>query len=130
MTDYNFSAARVEVTESEAAAEIRITSPDAPAHVVLDRRAVPSLPADSAFASIDEASAFLKYKPHGLSVTRDRRVNVVRIVRDESAWSSLPRVALHQEWGFFKDRDVQPEMAFEVMPIEYQWMRGELVSAA
>ena len=126
MTDFNFHTAGVRVEEDPARARIAIDSPDARAAAEVDRLAAPALAAGSPFESIEEASAFLKYKPLGLSVGKDGAVNVVRIVRDESAWRGRAVAVASQRWSFFEGKSAVPELCTEVEPIEYRWNRGEV----
>jgi hypothetical protein len=34
----------------------------------------------------------------------------------------------HARWRFFDGVDAQPELAFEIAPMEYQWNRGRNVT--
>ena len=129
MTDFNFHTAGVRVDETDARVKIEIDSPDAPGSAEIDRRAPSSLAPGSPFDSVAEASAFLKYKPLGLSVGKDGGVNRVRIVRDESAWRGRAVPVRSQRWSFFDGRTAVPELCTEVDPIEYRWNRGEVLEA-
>lgn len=124
MTDFRFHKARVEVEEEGERVRIGIDAPGARAEATL-RRGAARRPEDSAFGSLDEAAAFLKYKPRGFSVGEDGEVSVVRIVRDESAWRARSVEVVSQEWAFFSGMRVTPEICTEVEPIEYRWNRGE-----
>lgn len=126
MTDFNFHTAGVTVREEPGRVSLRIDSPDAPGSAEIDRVGPPSLAPGSPFGSLAEASAFLKYKPLGLSVGTDGRVNRVRIVRDESAWRGRAVAVADQRWAFFGGREAHPELCTEVDPIEYRWNRGEV----
>jgi uncharacterized protein YqjF (DUF2071 family) len=126
MTNFNFHTAGVRVREEPGRVSIEIHSPEAPGSAEIDRGRAPSLSAGSPFGSVAEASAFLKYKPLGLSVGRDGRVNRVRIVRDESAWRGRAVSVAAQRWAFFGSRQPEPELCTEVEPIEYRWNRGEI----
>jgi hypothetical protein len=124
LTDFRFHMAPVKVTESAAEVRIDVAAPDAPASALLDRVRPPELPGYSAFASIDEAAAFLKYQPRGFSITGPGRVNVIQIERDEAAWRSrLVRIE-QADWAFLSGRPVRPEICYDVEPIDYQWNRG------
>lgn len=125
MTDFNFHKAAVDVQEDADLLRVTIDAPGAPAEATLRRRG-PALPRTSVFGSVEEAAAFLKYKPRGFSVAKDGRVNVVRIVRDEAAWRARPVEVVSQRWAFFDGRKVAPELCTEVDPIAYRWNRGEL----
>src|SRR5712692_1679656 len=86
LTDYNFHTAAIRMTEREQTCELVVGSPHAPARATVHKTEPPQLPAHSAFESLDQAAAFLKYKPAGMSVSGPGRVNMVRIVREEAAW--------------------------------------------
>lgn len=128
VTDFNFNVALVAVSETTESIDCRIQSTDAPAHLILDRSAPPLLARDSAFASLAEAAAFLKYKPRSLSVTRGC-VHVLAIAREEAAWKSRLIHVKKADWRFFAEKAVQPEICYEVAPIAYQWNRGVCVSS-
>jgi hypothetical protein len=49
------------------------------------------LPATSAFATLDEAAAFLKYQPAGISLARPGVANIVHITRDENTGVHMAR---------------------------------------
>src|SRR6185436_4542079 len=83
MTDFNFHKAAIDVREDADRLRLTIDAPGACAEASLRRR-LPERPRTALFGSIEEAAAFLKYKPRGFSVAKDGRVNVVRIVRDEA----------------------------------------------
>ena len=126
LTDFRFHAAQLRIQQDQEALEIRLESPEAPAYARLLPGAAPQHNPRSAFASLDEGAAFLKYKPYGISVDKAGKVNVVHITRDESAWRSrLVRVAA-ADWAFFRGQDVKPEICYEVEPILYQWDRGRI----
>lgn len=126
LTDFRFHAAQLWIQQDQEALEIHVESPDAPAYARLLPDVAPQHDPRSAFASLDEAAAFLKYKPYGISVDQAGRANVVHITRDESAWRSrLVRVAA-ADWAFFCSQDVEPEICYEVEPIFYQWDRGRV----
>lgn len=126
LTDFHFHTASIQMKEEDTKVELNIQSPDAPAQALLNRNAAPALPAYSAFSSLEEASARLKYSPFGISINKSGEANVVRIVRDETAWRSRVVVVESAEWAFFKGIPVQPELCFEVEPIHYQWNRGQI----
>lgn len=126
LTDFRFHAAQLWIQQDQEALEIHVESPDAPAYARLLPDVAPQHDPRSAFASLDEAATFLKYKPYGISVDQAGRANVVHITRDELAWRSrLVRVAA-ADWAFFCSQDVEPEICYEVEPIFYQWDRGRV----
>jgi hypothetical protein len=127
LTDFNFHTAGVEVVEQDALVGITVRSPDAPGRASLDRSKPAALPAHSVFSSLEEAAAFLKYKPFGISVDPAGNANIVAIKRDEAAWKSRLVPVVSAEWRFFEGKTVRPEICYEVEPINYQWNRGRIV---
>jgi hypothetical protein len=124
LTDFNFHTAQITAAETKNATRILIDSPDAPAEAKL-AYSFPTLPSQSAFESLDQAAAFLKYKPFGISVASNGNVNIVKIVRDEKAWKSrLVRVD-SSRWKYLEDKDVTLEVCYQVDSIQYQWNRGQ-----
>ncbi len=130
LTDFNFHTAGIRINESNGAVDLRIDSREAPMRARLIDERPAALPSGSAFASLDEAAAFLKYKPYDISIEPDGRANVVRIARDEDAWRSrLVRVE-EQRWAFFDDKSVRPEICYQVDPIVYRWNRARVYETA
>jgi hypothetical protein len=129
LTDFGFHAARVTVSEEGGRASLEVSSEGGAARVVIDRASPPELPPGSAFGSLDEAAAFLKYKPCGLSLERPGLLNVVRIRRDEAAWRARLVRVLEARLAFFDGKKIAPEICYEVEPIEYRWQRAELLKA-
>jgi hypothetical protein len=78
LTDFHFHTAGIEVSEKGSQLQIAIRSPEAPADVTLDREKPPRLPAHSVFGSLEEAAAFLKYKPFGISWERRRPAGMAK----------------------------------------------------
>ncbi|HEY0075141.1 MAG TPA: DUF2071 domain-containing protein, partial [Abditibacteriaceae bacterium] len=130
MTDFNFHTAAVAVQEHNDTISIQVKSPDMPAQAKLQPQVPPQLPAYSAFTSLEEAAAFLKYKPRGISVDEEGNANIVQIVRQEEAWQSSLVSVENAEWSFFNDKNVRPEICYQVNPISYQWNRGQIVPGA
>jgi hypothetical protein len=129
LTDFNFHTAQVAVERVGDELVLRVASADAPAAARLTRDA-PTLPDGAPFASLDEAARALKYQPYGISADRQCAVNVVRISRDERAWQSRLRHVAGQEWRFLAGKPVQPELCYEVAPIDYQWNRARVYRMA
>lgn len=130
LTDFNFHRAKIKTRERPEALDIRIWSPDAPAQASLSRMTPPRLGPHSAFESPDEAGAFLKYKPFGISIGPSGRANVVEITRREDAWRSKLVEVVEAHWAFFDGMDVRPEVCYEVEPIDYRWNRGRTYESA
>jgi hypothetical protein len=130
MTDFNFHTAPVVVYEDRDAIAIDVKSPDMPAQAILRPQVPAQLPSHSAFSSLDEATAFLKYKPRGISVESSGTANIVQIVRQEEAWLSKLVSVENAQWSFFRGKNVRPEICYQVNPIRYQWNRGRIVPGA
>ncbi len=128
MTNFRLHAARFEVTNGFEATRIAIDSRDAAATVTVTRDA-PRLPAGSAFESIDEAAAFLKYQPFALSVDSHSRASIVPVRHDERLWHAHPRSVPESRWAFFEGHNVAPELAFELDPIPCHWDRPKVMEA-
>jgi hypothetical protein len=129
LTDFRFHTARIDVAESGDHVFVRVGGKQGfGTQVDFVRGARASLPADSAFASLAEAEACLRYTPRAISV-RDGVASVLDISRDETQWRTTPVMIEHARWRFFDDVDARPELAFEIAPMEYQWNRGRNVPA-
>jgi len=128
LTDFNFHNARIQVQEDDARSRIRVASKEAPAEVVIDRSVPARLREGSAFRNLEEAATALKYHPAGISVSPQGIVSAVRITRDEAAWQARLVHTEQGDWGFFRGRAVQPEIVYEVAPIDYVWNRGRQVT--
>jgi Uncharacterized conserved protein (COG2071) len=126
LTDFHFHHAALQLKQIQDMLEIQLNSPDAPASVRLLPNVIPQLEPHSAFAGLDEAAAFLKYKPYGLSLNTTGRANVVHITRNEQAWHSRLIQVEYANWAFLSNYDAQPEICYEVEPISYQWDRGRI----
>lgn len=122
LTDFRFHRAGVEIEEDEAATDIRIDSPDAPAKIHIDQQAPPALPDGSPFGSLFEAKAVLRYKPFALAPDGKGGVRTLRVRRDEHAWKSK-LVNARTDFAFLADRNIEPEITYQVAPIEYVWER-------
>lgn len=125
LSDFNFHHAAIDIEDRDSETRLAINSPDAAAEISIDRDTPPSLDSGSPFGSLFEAKAALKYKPFALSPVGDNKARVLRVLRDEEAWRSK-LVTAHCDFSFFKGRNVTPEIAYEVAPIEYQWQRGKI----
>ena len=129
LTDFKFNTASVRVTLGEHNTDIAIKAPDGDANVrITDNPAI--LPEYSAFRSLDEAKHFLKYKPNGISIGPDHSGNIVHIMRDETAWTSKLRSVEQAHWSFLEDKNVRPEICYEVDAIDYQWNRARAYDSA
>lgn len=123
LTDFNFHKARISADERKDSTQIMIDSPDAPADAKLTAEP-PALSRESAFESLEQAAAFLKYKPFGISMTPSGSASIVKIIRDENAWKSRLAHVDSSHWKFFEGKNVHLELCYQVDPINYQWNRG------
>jgi len=130
MTDFRFHSARIRVNTDKDNVAVNIDAPGGKGSAWLRRKEAPALPAYSAFDNLEEAAAFLKYKPYGISVDKRGSANVVSITRDEAAWHSRLVPVDNQEWAFFENLPIRPEICYEVDPIDYQWNRGKVYAPA
>jgi hypothetical protein len=126
LTDFHFHTAPLHIQQDHTALDLRLLSNDAPFHARLRLGVEPQYDAHSAFASLDEAATFLKYKPYGISLDKAGRANVVHITRNEQAWHYRLTQVEYADWTFLHDHDIQPEICYTVEPIHYQWDRGQV----
>jgi len=124
LTDFRFHVCRVENRQSGTERTLKVDSSDAPAIVRLCYAMEPQVALGSPFADLNEAQAFLKYKPAGISVNR-RGVDVLRITRDEAAWRSKLIHVVDADFAFLKPFDATLEACYEVEPVHYRWNRAE-----
>lgn len=124
LTDFHFhrAAIRIETTPASVTGRIRVSEGDA--NFRIDRQAPPALAPGSPFATLEEAAAFLKYKPFGLAVESADTLQIVRVRREESAWRSRCVKVLNAEWQLLAGWQAVLEICYEVEPIGYRWERG------
>lgn len=125
LTAFEFHRSPIVIEESDIGVRLDVRASDAPGHAVIDRQTPPSRHPVSAFESLEQAATFLKYEPAGISVQRDGKINVVRIVRREEEWRSRLVHVAEQNWSLLPPEAV-PEVCYELEPIDYQWNRAEL----
>ena len=125
LTDFRFHHAGIDIDQTEAHAEIAVGSPDAPARVGIDLLARPELPDGSPFGSLFEAKAALRYKPYAFAPDGHGGVRTLRVVRDEFSWKSK-LVAADTDFAFLRGRDAEPEINYQVDPIDYRWERAAI----
>lgn len=127
LTDFNFHTTPIAITqENSSRTSVTVSSPTAAAEVIIDRSKRPELSWNSPFTSVSDASSFLKYKPFGLSPAGHTSTNIVAISRDESSWKSTPVAVPFASWKFLEPHDTEPELAFDVAPIDYVWNRATI----
>ena len=130
VTDFCFHHATIEVAETDRTVAGKITAHGGDAQFHLNRKTTPQLAAGSPFASVEEAAAYLKYKPFGISPSGPEAVNVVRVVREEAAWRSRLVAVEDARWQFLARHETALEICYEVEPIDYQWERGKILRVA
>jgi hypothetical protein len=126
LTDYHFHSAAIHMREGTSTRTIQVDSPAASAYIALRPKVPVELPDYSAFASLEEASSFLKYQPAGISIRPDGSANIVHISRDEGNWQSVPVHVETAQWDFFEQQRARLELCFQVDPIKYRWNRGRI----
>lgn len=125
LTNFNLHPASIEIKEQNQTLEIEIKSSSTPAKIVLEPNIEARLPAHSAFSSLEMAGNFLKYKPNGIAINSDGSANVIHITRCEENWCYQLIEVKSAEWTFFKDKNIKPEVCYQVEPIDYQWNQGK-----
>lgn len=130
LTRFRFHTANVSVQIEEKSVDGKIAVPGASAHFRLRDQPPPGLTPGSPFASLEGAAEFLKYKPCALAPAGPKRVEIVRVRRNESAWRYRVVTIKESAWEFFTGHDVAPEICYAIEPIDYEWARGELRRAA
>lgn len=124
LTDFRFHRAEIDIDESTTLTTGEVRSPEAAAHFEIDRNTAPRLAAGSPFVSLDEAAMALEYKPAALSPRSGNRVEITRVRRDEAAWRWRLVKVIAAEWEFFRGKNVQLELCYEVAPVDYEWQRA------
>lgn len=128
LSDFRFHTARIEVAGATSETSIRVETGGARVELNLSGETETGLSVGSPFETRAEAEAFLKYKPCGLATAARGRVNAIPIRRDETAWQARPVQVLRQHWEFLDQfPNAQPELVFEVAPIEYHFGRGRIL---
>ena len=133
LTDFNFCPAEIELKHDDNHASFRVT---ATPHGEMDAElAVTHMPAallaGSCFPTVEDARAFCRYSPRGLSVEDDSRarwLKIAQVRRDGRSWCETPVAIERARWGYLETLGqaelIQPEWAVRVMPVEYRWELG------
>lgn len=125
LTNFNLHPANIFIKENTLDLEINIRSSYTPAKIILQPNIDAKLPAHSAFPSLEEAGSFLKYKPNGIAINPDASANIIHISRREEDWRYRLVDVKTAEWSFFKDKNIKPEVCYQVEPIDYMWNKGK-----
>lgn len=86
----------------------------------------------SCFASPEEAAAFLKYRPFGLSVA-ERKLKLAEVFRKETEWREHPVTVIDARWRYLESlgqHETRLERATQVAPIDYRWRLGRTMRLA
>lgn len=132
VSDFRFHRARVRMVREPDLTSIRVRPSDDRADVDLflyPAREPPAVPqAGSAFDSMEEACAFLRYPPLAMCPEADGRgVRLAEVLRDDAAWHERVlatgncRVQFLEPW---RDAGLALELATWVEPIDYRWRLG------
>jgi hypothetical protein len=122
--------ARFEVTGSEDGFHVGFTSYDGLAHASISGRPAKTLPADSVFASMDEASRFFEGGALGYSATRTPMRYDGLELRCKT-WAVHPLTVEAVGSSYFSDRTKFPEgsatfdCALMMRRIEHEWLTRE-----
>jgi hypothetical protein len=125
-TDFRFHHAKIDLDHSPQEITVQISGTkrdvgDAELHL-----SDTPVATDSCFASPEEAAAFLKYRPFGLSVA-GRRLKLAEVFRNESDWHETPVALVNSRWNYLESigqSDLLLEQATRVSPIDYRWRLG------
>jgi hypothetical protein len=82
-------------------------------------------PQQSAFQSEQDAAAFLKYQPVAFGTASPKKIQKLRVDRDETLWKETPVVLEKFESDWFQEHlgsDFFLERAIEVAPLPYRWV--------
>ena len=126
--------ARFNVREREGRYQIVLDSDDRLTHLAIDARIADRMPRESAFRSLEEASAFFERGGLGYSATPTPGVFDGLELRSLN-WSVEPLEIAHVESSFFDDRrrfprgTVEFDSALLMRRIEHQWHAREPISA-
>ncbi len=124
VTNFNFHHTPIVVNRSVEQTRISIKSTTANADIVIDNQQPAQLASDSVFESLEQAAKQLKYPARGIALSKPGEANIVSIERDEASWQHSLRHVQQAEFQLLKQYPVQPEICYEIQPIDYRWLRG------
>ena len=139
-TEFRFHWGTIELGVDSNTVRLRVrggddAQGDADLHAACGQRAGfrTRLDPGSPFSSVEEAAAFLKYRPLGLSPPGGgRRIRLAEVFRDGAGWRETSVDVTIARWGFFDDlgqKEICLETATRVTPINYRWRLGKSVAA-
>lgn len=126
LTRFRFHTAEVSMHVGGDTVNGSIAAPGANARFQLRDRPPAGLAPGSPFASLEEAAAFLKYKPCALAPAGPEMAELVRVRRREEAWRHRLVTVEESAWEFLDEHEVAPEICYAVEPIDYEWGRCEV----
>jgi len=121
-TGFPFHHGRIELRESPLASAIRIDAPGGKGEAVIYYGRKVRRAEGSPFQSVQEAAQFLDYLPGGLVVNEGGEVEVAPARRDETQWRATAVYAGGDRWELLASEGAELELAFEIAPVEYEWL--------
>lgn len=129
LTEFKFHLSDIGIHENPVATMLSVDAPGASGHATIYYGRPVHLADGSPFESLQEAAEFLKYRPYGLSVNPARGVEVFSVRRDESKWKAAVVTANSDHWDFLDGKHAKLEIAYEVSPIDYEWLPARASSS-
>ncbi len=130
------SHAAFEVKERDDRYGIQLSSDDKKTHLLVEGRVVPELPANSIFASVQEASEFFRRGSLGYSTT-SKPGHYDGLELRSLDWHVQPLTVQRVESSYFENRELFPpgsvefDCALVMHQIEHEWHgRGRLCAAS
>ncbi len=121
VTDFKFHPGKIRIDENPLATLLEVDAEGARGEATITYDRPVRLAEGSPFQSVQEAGDFLEYAPHGISVQKGR-VEVLPIRRDETQWKPRVVAAHSDHWEFLENERTHLEIAYEVAPIDYEWL--------
>ena len=125
LTEFRFHAGTVQLASDAAGVALDVSSRDGGGDAHLRVSSGVADPAESCFASADEAARVLTYRPLGLACDGGV-LKVAQVLRDEWRWRETPVHVEAARWAFLERLGVpfHLERATRVEPIDYRWRLG------
>ncbi|MFC4766097.1 DUF2071 domain-containing protein [Effusibacillus consociatus] len=131
LTDFRFHLADITLAKADRTIDFKIENSDdglGNARARLSLEDVNELPPTSIFSSVEEALHVLHYEPYGIFVDqRRKKVNVVKVTRDESQWRERTirqKDAVWTYWDHIIPEGLVHQLTVWVDSIPYRWERG------